>query len=138
MKAVFADTLYWVAVTRPGDPWAEPARQAKADLGAVRLVTTDEVLTEFLNALADGGAHLRRQAIKMVRAIQANANITVIAQSRDSFTRAMALYEQRPDKNYSLTDCISMNAMRAEHLSAVLTNDHGFEQEGFNVLIEKP
>ena len=135
MRTVFADTLYWVAVTRPGDQWAEPAGQAKAALGNVRLVTTDEVLTEFLNALADGGEHLRRQAIKMVRAIQSSTNITVLPQSRDSFVRAMELYEKRHDKDYSLTDCVSMNAMRAQALSDILTNDHGFAQEGFNVLI---
>jgi predicted nucleic acid-binding protein len=38
---------------------------------------------------------------------------------------------------YSLTDCISMNAMRAEALTEVLTNDHHFEQEGFTVLMRK-
>ena len=100
---------------------------SKAALGPVRLVTTDEVLTEFLNALADGGEHLRRQAAKMVRAIQANTNITVLPQSRDSFVRALDLFERRRDKNYSLTDCVSMNAMREKGLSHVLTNDHGFE-----------
>jgi hypothetical protein len=30
-----------------------------------------------------------------------------------------------------------MNAMREKGLSHILTNDHGFEQEGFSVLIEK-
>jgi len=137
MKAVFADTLYWVAVTRTADQWSGAARQAREALAAVRLVTTDEVLTEFLNALADGGEHIRRQAVKMVRAIQANVNITVIPQSRDSFARAMELYEKRADKNYSLTDCVSMNVMRDKGLTRILTNDHDFEQEGFTILIEK-
>jgi predicted nucleic acid-binding protein len=44
------------------------------------------------------------------------------------------LYEQRPDKAYSLTDCISMQVMRREGLTEVLTNDHHFIQEGFRVL----
>ena len=46
----------------------------------------------------------------------------------------MALYEARPDKGYSLTDCISMQTMRQEGLSEVLTNDRHFEQEGFRAL----
>jgi predicted nucleic acid-binding protein len=37
----------------------------------------------------------------------------------------------RPDKGYSLTDCISMQTMRKEGLTEVLTKDRHFEQEGF-------
>ncbi len=47
MKAVFVDTHYWLAVTRPNDQWGPGARAAKSTLGEVRLVTTDEVLVEF-------------------------------------------------------------------------------------------
>ena len=46
----------------------------------------------------------------------------------------MALYGARPDKGYSLVDCISMEAMRREGLTEVLTNDRHFEQEGFRTL----
>jgi predicted nucleic acid-binding protein len=58
----------------------------------------------------------------------------VIPQSRSSFLDALALYEARPDKAYSLTDCISMDVMRREGLTEVLTNDHHFTQEGFHIL----
>jgi uncharacterized protein len=44
------------------------------------------------------------------------------------------LYKDRPDKEYSLTDCISMQVMRREGLTEVLTNDHHFTQEGFRIL----
>jgi uncharacterized protein len=137
MRAVFADTVYWVAVTKPGDQWSEIAKTAKASLGEVRLVTTDEVLTEFLTILASGGEHLRRQAAKMVRAIMENPNVKVLPQTRDSFLSGVKLYEARSDKQYSLTDCISMNAMRAESLSEILTNDNHFEQAGFTVLMRR-
>jgi predicted nucleic acid-binding protein len=43
-------------------------------------------------------------------------------------------YRARPDKGYSLTDCISMQTMRREGLTDVLTNDRHFEQEGFRAL----
>ena len=99
------------------------------------LLTTDEVLTEFLTALSKGGENLRRQAARMVRAILANPNVKVLPQSRDSFLRGVDLYEQRLDKEYSLTDCISMNAMKSESVAEVLTNDQHFRQEGFEVLI---
>ena len=135
MKMVFADTLYWVAIVHPNDQWGEPSKKAKASLGNVLLLTTDEVLTEFLTALSKCGENLRRQAARMVRAILANPNVKVLPQSRDSFLRGVDLYEQRLDKEYSLTDCISMNAMKSESVAEVLTNDQHFRQEGFEVLI---
>ena len=137
MKTIFADTLYWVAIVRPNDQWKGPANRAKSKLGNVRILTTDEVLSEFLDSLSGGGKHLRHQAVKMVRAILANPNVRVLAQSHDSFLRGVEFYEQRPDKEYTLADCISMNAMRSESLSEVLTNDHHFAQEGFSLLITR-
>jgi predicted nucleic acid-binding protein len=98
-------------------------------------VTTDEVLTEFLAALSGYGDGIRRQAARMARVILDDPNVHVVPQSRDSFLRGLVFYEQRPDKGYSLTDCISMNAMRTDGLTEVLTNDHHFEQEGFTVLV---
>ena len=133
MKRVFADSHYWIAVVNPDDPWAKAARSGS---GEVFIVTTDEVLTEFLAALSRG-EHMRKQAARMVRAILENPNVKVVPQTRDSFLKGLAFYEDRSDKEYSLTDCISMNVMRAESLGEVLTNDRHFEQEGFAVLIKR-
>jgi len=131
------DTVYWIAIANPGDQWSGIAKEVRSSLGDVRLVTTDEVLTEFLTGLAYGGEHLRRQAAKMVGAIMENPNVKVLPQTRDSFLSGVKLYEERSDKHYSLTDCISMNAMRAESLSEILTIDNHFEQEGFTVLMRQ-
>lgn len=136
MRTVFADTFYWIAVAWRRDRWHEAAKTAKAELGPVRLVTTDEVLTEFLAAFSKGGPNLRLDAVKTVRAILSNPNIRVIAQSRDSFQKGLHRYNARPDKHYSLQDCISMNVMDAESIREVLTSDHHFEQEGFVVLMK--
>jgi len=47
----------------------------------------------------------------------------------------LALYEARLDKEYSLTDCISMAAMRQEGIIEILTRDGHFTQEGFIILL---
>ena len=135
MTTVFADTVYWIATVRPNDPCAASANRARELLGAVRLVTTDEVLIEFLTALAGAGQHTREQAAGMVRALLAHPGVEVIPQSRRSFLGGLALYEARRDKDYSMTDCISMDRMRERSLSAVLTNDRHFSQEGLAVLM---
>ena len=105
-------------------------------LGDIRLVTTEEVLTEFLTALSRYGARLRDQAVQAVRMIQSDANIKVLTQSHESFVDGLARYERRLDKDYSLQDCTSMNVMGAEGITEILTSDHNFEQEGFTILMK--
>jgi predicted nucleic acid-binding protein len=64
----------------------------------------------------------------------ANPYIRVVEVTRARLLEGLALYKDRPDKEYSLTDCISMQVMRREGLIEVLTNDHHFTQEGFHIL----
>lgn len=94
MKTVFADSHYWIAIVKPGDQFSEAAKSARASLGDAFIVTTDEVLTEFLTAFSKG-LHMREQAAKMVRAILDNPNVKVIPQTRDSFLRGLAFYENQ-------------------------------------------
>jgi predicted nucleic acid-binding protein len=101
----------------------------------VRLITTDEVLTELLDGLAQRGAHLRDAAARAVRTILSDRRVSVHPQSRESFLAGLHLYELRYDKGYSLVDCISMTTMRNRGISEVLTNDRHFIQEGFVVLL---
>jgi len=81
-----------------------------------------------------GSLRLRRRAVETVRELVGDPNILVFPQSRASFQSGLELYAARPDKGYSLTDCISMQTMRRERLTDVLTNDKHFEQEGFRSL----
>jgi len=137
MRKVFADTLYWVAIVKPNDPYARAAREARQAIGPCLIVTTDEVLYEFVTAFAQGGSMLRDKAVRIVRELLDSASVKVLAQSRDSLLRALDRFSKRPDKEYSLTDCSSMNAMDAEGITDVLTHDHHFQQEGYNVLIRR-
>ena len=58
-----------------------------------------------------------------------SAVVQVIPESRESFRAGLQLYRDRPDKGYSPVDCISMQTMRREGLTEVLTNDGHFEQK---------
>jgi uncharacterized protein len=135
MRRVFADTFYWYATANPHDQWHHIARQARVHLGALQIVTTEEVLVEFLTAMSSGGEYLRRTAVAYVRTIMADENAKVLPQTHFSFLRGLDLYERRADKAYSLVDCISMNAMRDEGVTEILTHDYHFTQEGFVVLL---
>ena len=134
MKTVFADAWYWIALANPRDQWHERAKAMGPKLGPAHLITTDEVLVEVLAFFSEYGAEMRKTAVRLVRAVLANPNVTVTPQTRDSFLRGIRHYEQRLDKEFSLTDCISMETMRDHNLHEVLTHDHHFAQEGFTVL----
>ncbi len=138
MKAVFVDTAYWIAVFSKRDPWRESAKQARQRIGEARLITTDDVLVEFLTTFAAAGPQIRTEAAGFVRDVLSHPQIEVLPQSRESFLKALRLYETRRDKSYSLTDCISMNAMRAGSITHALTTDDHFAQEGFTVLMARP
>ncbi len=129
MTAVFADTFYWIALTNPTDAAHERAREFTNDI-----VTAEEVLIEYLNYFCTGPAHLRRKASLIVEAVFRDPTVRLIPQSTASFRAGFALYQSRPDKEYSLTDCISMETMRREGLDDVLTNDRHFEQESFRAM----
>jgi uncharacterized protein len=134
MRRIFADTLYWVALLHRNDQWHQAALQASRGLAGCALVMTDEVLTEVLPAFCEAGPLLRQCAATFVRRLYHRPAVTVHPQSRASFLSGLALYEARPDKGYSLTDCISMETMRQEGITEILTHDAHFAQEGFTLL----
>lgn len=78
---------------------------------------------------------LRSSAVQTVEDILTDPLIMVIPQSHQSFLDGFALYKARIDKGYSLTDCITMQAMRREGVTEILTHDHHFTQEGFQILL---
>jgi predicted nucleic acid-binding protein len=134
MTALFADTFYWVALADVSDGAHQRALTITAERAASAIVTTDEVLGEYLTFFASASETLRRRAATSVKRILANPVIRVIPQSRSSFLAGLDLYSQRPDKSYSLVDCISMQTMHKEGLTEALTNDRDFEQAGFRAL----
>ena len=133
MNPVFADTFYWIALTNPGDSHFQGVRRFDHLLSQGSVYTTEEVLAEVLTFFA-ADSRLRIRAVETVREILSDPAVYVIPQSHESFLSGLDLYAARPDKGYSLADCISMQTMRKERLTEVPTNDRHFEQEGFRAL----
>jgi uncharacterized protein len=134
LPVVFADTFYWVAVLSPRDPYHARVMAWSRNFGAARLITTDEVLTEVLNWFSGAGPYWRGRAATFVHDLRTGPDVDVLPQTRVDFDAALTLYEARPDKEYSLTDCRSMLALRVLGVTQVLTNDHHFTQEGFTIV----
>jgi predicted nucleic acid-binding protein len=74
---VFADSLFWTAIVRPDDPYRESALEAAAGLEGAVIVTTEEVLSEFLAAVAKYDKHIRQAAVKAVDALRVSDQVRV-------------------------------------------------------------
>lgn len=135
-RTYFADAWYFIALLEPRDGDHRSARRLAKFVERTRLLTHEGVLTEVLAYFASEGARTRLLATEAVRT--ALIEMDVISVDRSLFRAALALYERRPDKEYSLVDCTSMELMRSRGITHVLTHDHHFRQEGFTVLSDAP
>ncbi len=135
MKKVFADAQYFVALINDKDQSHPAALAISQTLQGVTVVTTEEALNEVLAYFAERGHYLRQVAIAYADDILSDPVMVVCPQSHQTFLDGYALYKARPDKGYSLTDCISMQTMQQEGISEILTHDDHFTQEGFTKLL---
>ena len=138
MKPLFLDTSYLIALIVERDEHNERALQIRSELGQIGLVTSDLVLSEFLNHFSDYGTFWRKFASDTIISIQKNYQTKIIPFSHINFEKAFSFYRRRQDKGYSLTDCSSMLIMKDKGLRTILSTDHHFVQEGFHVpMLEK-
>ena len=134
MSEVFVDTSFFVAFVNPRDSWHELAMDTGEHLlGTV--ITTDYVLVEFGNALSV--SRDRHLFVEFVEFMRSQPQFEIIPSSSELLDKGFRLYSRRPDKDWSLTDCISFAVMEERQLRDALTTDHHFAQAGFNVLMER-
>jgi len=137
VRRVYADTSYWLALFHRGDDHHEVALRVSKRLGGAVIVTSEAVLVEFLNFVSKKYPLSERpKAMQTVRDIQDNPNVETKHSAHRWFDAALDLYGERPDKDYSMTDCMSMCIMRDMEITEALTSDRHFEQEGFSNLLQ--
>ncbi len=99
------------------------------------LVTTTAVLNETANSLC--APNFRNAVSSFYRRIQTSGLIRIEFVDEMLWEDGWNLYEKHNDKEWSLTDCISINIMKEHNISEVLTTDHHFEQAGFVRLLHR-
>jgi len=132
MTKVFADTFFFLALLNPRDA---AHSQAVAAARALRgpLVTTAWVLTELADAMS--APENRQEFVSALNDLRANPAVIIVPPQTALFEAGIRLYAHRPDKDWSLTDCISFVVMSDEGLTEALTGDRHFEQAGFVALM---
>jgi predicted nucleic acid-binding protein len=133
MTPVFADTHFFLALVNARDEsharaaeWARTARQPA--------ITTQWVLAEVGNALRE--PENRRAFLSLLDSLRGQSDVEIVAASAESFEQGVALFADRPDKGWSMVDCISFALMAERKLREALTSDHHFEQAGFQALLK--
>ena len=135
MNAVFADAGYWIALFNPRDQLHAKAISVSTTLQGRSIVTSQMVLTEFLNHYAALGQLFRQRAVQVVRSLQGNVDVEVVPQTDAQFAAALTLYAQRPDKEWGITDCASFLTMQERGITEALAYDDHFYQAGFIPLL---
>jgi uncharacterized protein len=135
IERIFADTGYWIALFYPSDGLHLAAVEASLKYSAHQLVTSEMVLTEFLNSFSNRDSRTRRAAVTAVATLKNTSSTAVVPQTSELFEAALKKYQTVKDKNWSLTDCSTFHIMEQERLTAALTHDHHFVQAGFRALL---
>lgn len=132
MKRFFGDTSYFLALLNRDDALHGEASRITSQ-GGFTMITTAWVMTELADAYSS--ASHRDGFMRFYRFLKADAGTELIQASPELFDKGIELYSRRPDKDWSLTDCISFVVMNDHGIKEALTGDHHFEQPGFRALL---
>jgi predicted nucleic acid-binding protein len=135
MNAVFADAGYWIALFNPRDQLHTQALTISNALQGRTIITSQMVLTEFLNHDAALGQPFRQRAVQVVRSLHDDPDVEIVPQTEAQFTAALTRYAQRPDKAWGRTACASFLIMHEQGMTEALAHDDHCAQAGFIPLL---
>ncbi len=130
MNPVFADTSFFLALLNIKDPAHEKASSFE---GAFNLITTTWVMIEVGDALST--PNNRQMFSELWTTLNTSPDAEILPPDETALAGGLELFKARQDKFWSLTDCLSFQAMRAFGLTEALTTDHHFQQAGFIALL---
>lgn len=133
MSIVFADAFYFVARLNRRDQHHDRVLKFSRGFRA-HLLTSDWVLMEVADALA--ASECRGRVREFILHLRGTAACEIAPASRELLDRALELYHQHADKEWTLTDCVSFVIMRERKVTDALTGDRHFEQAGFVALLK--
>jgi predicted nucleic acid-binding protein len=93
---------------------------------------TEAVLIEIGNALARSN---RMAATAFISSCYNTTNVRVISVDTSLLRRALDFYNNRGDKEWGLTDCITFLVMTDHGLKEAFTADDHFHQAGFRAML---
>jgi predicted nucleic acid-binding protein len=132
---IFVDSSAWIALLDRRDGIHRRARAFQQELGTGvhgRLATTDYVLDEAVTYLRQRGPVDLVGDFRNI--VTASESVQVVWTTPDRFWTAWDTLLGRPDKRWSLTDCLSFVTMQALGIRLAFGFDSDFRQAGFDLL----
>src|SRR5262245_36390036 len=128
----FIDTSGWGAWADRHDRFHPLAVQLVDDVwrNGGRLITTNWVLDELTALLTSPIRMSKPQQIQLMSDIRHDPGVVVITIDSTIESNGWTLWESRPDKDWTLTDCMSFQVMHQHGFQEAITGDHHFEQAG--------
>jgi predicted nucleic acid-binding protein len=132
---IFLDTAYAIALSSSGDEHHEKALflADQLETDGTKLITTRAIMLEIGNALSKQ-PH-RQAAVELLESLEQDPSVEIIPLTEELYKQAFELYQQRPDKEWGMTDCISFIVMSERNLQEALTTDKHFQQAGYKALL---
>lgn len=131
---ILADASYFIALMNPQDDLHARAA-AWSRVVSERLVVTEYVLWECVNFFSTPGSRARAALLaSRVRSVPACEFIPATPALLEA---GLQLHRDRPDKGWSLTDCVSFVVMQDRAITRALSFDQHFEQAGFEPLLRR-
>jgi hypothetical protein len=134
-KRVFVDTACWVGQLSKNDQLHDSAVALYQNLFSqdYSFTTTSAVINETANALS--APKFRHSVVAFHKRLLASSRIEIVFIDERLWRAGWKLYEERADKAWSLTDCISIVVMQEKGLVEALAHDEHFRQAGFKILL---
>jgi uncharacterized protein len=126
---VFVDTGYLIASEDADGNHPAAVRHREGLREMPPMMTTSYVVDEVVTFFNVRGEH--GKAVELGEALLSSPLVEIVHVGEDLLGRGLDLLRDRPDKRYSLTDCVSFVVMRERGISTALAFDKHFEQEGF-------
>lgn len=131
---ILIDTGYLIALLDPADELRSRAAAWTARI-ADPLLLHQAVVFEYFNYFS--ATPLRTDAHQLFDAMIGGAGLEFVIVDDSLYKAGLSLHRERPDKAWSLTDCISFALMQERGITAALAYDHHFEQARFEALLRR-
>lgn len=137
MQRIFVDTAALVALGNKRDNWHEQAVLISRQLTLIgcQFVTTEAVLLEVGNTFSQ--ARFKSVALRLIDTARRSPRWQCFPVDLALLNDGLALFQSMSDKDWSLTDCLSIVVARQQSIDQIFTTDHHFTQAGLKILLVK-
>jgi predicted nucleic acid-binding protein len=132
---VFLDTSFVLALENREDRHHSRAKQLDRELAAQGTIL--QLHWGILLEIGDGYARSGRRAkgVELLDKFVNEEGFQIVSLATETMDQALALFRSRPDKQWSLTDCVSFVLMERDGITHALTADVHFRQAGFEAML---